>query len=65
MVKTVSQDIVGLYDFIQLINIGGSYPFGAGRMDPAASLDGMVSYNRTWENTCKQEHWCGCDNVLQ
>jgi TonB-linked SusC/RagA family outer membrane protein len=40
---------IGYYDFIQKINIGGSYPFGAGRQDPAATLDGMVAYNRTWE----------------
>jgi hypothetical protein len=36
--ETGSQDILGYYDFIQLISIGGSYPFGAGRQDPAASL---------------------------
>jgi TonB-linked SusC/RagA family outer membrane protein len=47
--ETGSQDIVGLYEFTQLISLGGSYPFGPGRQDPAASLDGMVAYNRTWE----------------
>jgi TonB-linked SusC/RagA family outer membrane protein len=40
---------IGYYDFIQKITLGGAYPFGAGRQDPAATLDGMVAYNRTWE----------------
>ncbi|MGZ5189363.1 MAG: SusC/RagA family TonB-linked outer membrane protein [Flavisolibacter sp.] len=44
-----NQEGIGLYDFIQQISIGGSYPFGAGRQDPAATLQGMVAYNRTWE----------------
>ncbi len=47
--KVGNQDGIGYYDFIQKINIGGTYPFGAGRQDPSASLDGMVAYNRTWE----------------
>lgn len=46
---TGNQDGIGLYDFIQKITLGGAYPFGAGRQDPAASLDGMVAYKRTWE----------------
>ena len=44
-----NQEGIGLYDFIQQISIGGSYPFGAGRQDPSATLQGMVAYNRTWE----------------
>lgn len=44
-----NQEGIGLYDFIQQISLGGAYPFGAGRQDPAATLLGMVSYNRTWE----------------
>lgn len=44
-----NQEGIGLYDFIQQISLGGVYPFGAGRQDPAASLSGMVAYNRTWE----------------
>lgn len=44
-----NQDGIGLYDFIQQISLGGVYPFGAGRQDPAASLQGMVAYKRTWE----------------
>jgi TonB-linked SusC/RagA family outer membrane protein len=47
--ETGNQEGLGLYDFIQQISIGGSYPFGAGRQDPAATLQGMVAYNRTWE----------------
>lgn len=47
---------VGLYDFIQKINIGanGIYPFGNGRRDPSASLDGMVAHERTWETLINQ-----------
>ena len=47
--ETGNQEGIGLYDFIQQISLGGVYPFGAGRQDPAASLQGMVAYNRTWE----------------
>jgi TonB-linked SusC/RagA family outer membrane protein len=47
--KVGNQEGIGLYDFIQQINLGGVYPFGAGRQDPAATLQGMVAYNRTWE----------------
>ncbi|WP_121357284.1 SusC/RagA family TonB-linked outer membrane protein [Flavisolibacter nicotianae] len=46
---TGNQEGIGLYDFIQKISLGGAYPFGAGRQDPAASLNGMVAYKRTWE----------------
>ncbi|MGN6533452.1 MAG: TonB-dependent receptor, partial [Ginsengibacter sp.] len=47
--QTGNQEGIGLYDYIQLINIGGSYPFGAGTQTQSASLAGMVSTNRTWE----------------
>lgn len=47
--KVGNQEGVGLYDFIQQINLGGVYPFGAGRQDPAATLQGMVAFGRTWE----------------
>ena len=43
-----------MYDFIQQINLSGAYPFGAGRQDPAASLQGMVAYSRTWETLINQ-----------
>jgi TonB-linked SusC/RagA family outer membrane protein len=44
-----NQEGVKLYDYIQFINIGGSYPFGAGGQAQSATLDGMVSPDRTWE----------------
>lgn len=47
--QTGNQEGVGLYDYLQLINIGGSYPFGPGLQAQSASLAGMVSLNRTWE----------------
>jgi TonB-linked SusC/RagA family outer membrane protein len=47
--QTGNQEGIGLYDYLQLINIGGAYPFGAGGQIQAASLAGMVSTNRTWE----------------
>lgn len=47
--QTGNQEGIGLYDYLQLINIGGSYPFGAGSQTQSASLAGMVSPNRTWE----------------
>jgi TonB-linked SusC/RagA family outer membrane protein len=47
--QTGNQEGVGLYDYLQLINIGGSYPFGAGSQTQSASLAGMVATNRTWE----------------
>ena len=47
--QTGNQEGVGLYDYIQLLNISGPYPLGAGGQDQYASLAGMVSLNRTWE----------------
>jgi len=47
--QTGNQEGIGLYDYLQLISIGGVYPFGAGSQNQSASLAGMVSTNRTWE----------------
>jgi TonB-linked SusC/RagA family outer membrane protein len=50
--QTGNQEGIGLYDYLQLINIGSRpnpYPFGAGSQTQSASLAGMVSTNRTWE----------------
>lgn len=55
--ETGNQEVVGLYDYYQLINIGRNwpdpygypYPFGEGGRDQSAYLAGMVSRNRTWE----------------
>jgi hypothetical protein len=47
--ETGNQEGIRLYDYLQLINIGGVYPFGAGGQFQSASLDGMVSPDRTWE----------------
>lgn len=57
-----NQDGIGLYEFIQQITLGGVYPFGAGRQDPAASLQGMVAYNRTWETVVNKN--IGIDAAL-
>lgn len=40
---------IGLYDYIQNINIGGAYPFGNVQRAQSATLAGMVARNRTWE----------------
>ncbi|GGK46115.1 MULTISPECIES: SusC/RagA family TonB-linked outer membrane protein [Flavobacteriaceae] len=40
---------IGLYDYVQNINIGGQYPFGDTQKAQSASLAGMVSRERTWE----------------
>jgi TonB-linked SusC/RagA family outer membrane protein len=47
--QTGNQEGIGLYDYLQLINIGGVYPFGAGSKAQSASLAGMVATGRTWE----------------
>lgn len=60
--RTGNQEVVGLYDYLQLINIGGSYPFGAGGQIQSASLAGMVSANRTWETLVNQN--IGIDATL-
>lgn len=60
--QTGNQEVVGLYDYLQLINIGGAYPFGAGGQVQSASLAGMVSANRTWETLINQN--IGIDATL-
>ncbi|MGQ1788214.1 SusC/RagA family TonB-linked outer membrane protein [Saccharicrinis sp. GN24d3] len=44
-----NQSGIGLYDYVQNINIGGQYPFGDVQKAQSATLDGMVSTDRTWE----------------
>ncbi|GAB3652454.1 TonB-dependent receptor [Echinicola sediminis] len=44
-----NQSGIGLYDYVQNINIGGQYPFGDVQRAQSASLAGMVSNTRTWE----------------
>ncbi|MCK0136022.1 TonB-dependent receptor [Arenibacter sp. S6351L] len=44
-----NQSGIGLYDYVQNINIGGQYPFGNTQRAQSATLAGMVSANRTWE----------------
>lgn len=40
----------GYYDYIQLINIGGAYPFGVNDAPtPSAILSGIAAPDRTWE----------------
>jgi len=61
---TGNQEGIGLYDYLQLINIGtnGTYPFGAGSQTQSASLAGMVSTSRTWETLINQN--IGVDATL-
>ncbi|MEL7585070.1 MAG: SusC/RagA family TonB-linked outer membrane protein [Prolixibacteraceae bacterium] len=49
--ETGNQDVIGYYDYYQLINVdrGYPYPFGPGGRDQSAYLSGMVSPDRTWE----------------
>jgi len=50
--QTGNQDInaLGMYDYIQLLSIGGSYPMGSSNSSVAgATMRGMASPNRTWE----------------
>jgi TonB-linked SusC/RagA family outer membrane protein len=50
--QTGNQDIsaLGMYDYIQLISIGGKYPMGTGNNPVAgAVMKGMASPDRTWE----------------
>jgi TonB-linked SusC/RagA family outer membrane protein len=49
--KTGNQDIgvLGLFDYIQLINIGGQYPINGSTISKLASMNGIASPNRTWE----------------
>ena len=64
---TGNQEAAKLYDYVQFINIGGPgtwdfYPFGAGARMPTASLDGMVSPDRTWETVINKN--IGVDATL-
>jgi TonB-linked SusC/RagA family outer membrane protein len=53
--ETGNQEGIKLYDYLQSISIGRKwpydpfYPFGQGRQEQSAYLDGMVAKNRTWE----------------
>ncbi len=47
--ETGNQDGIGLYDYVQNVNIGGTYPFGDGARIANASLGGLVDPNRSWE----------------
>lgn len=49
--KTGNQDIgeLGLFDYIQLINIGGQYPIDGSSISKLASMNGIASPDRTWE----------------
>ncbi|MEJ7683493.1 MAG: RagB/SusD family nutrient uptake outer membrane protein [Segetibacter sp.] len=51
-----------LHDYLQLINMGGSYSFGAGGQAQAASLDTMASPTRTWETMINKN--IGVDVVM-
>ncbi|MGV8091432.1 MAG: TonB-dependent receptor [Mangrovibacterium sp.] len=46
-----NQDIseLGLFDYIQLINIGGQYPIDGSTISKLASMNGIASPDRTWE----------------
>lgn len=49
--RTGNQDIsaLGLFDYIQLISIGGEYPVDGASIAKMASLNGIAAPNRTWE----------------
>jgi TonB-linked SusC/RagA family outer membrane protein len=49
--RTGNQDLpsLGLFDYIQLINIGGQYPIDGSTVSRLASLKGISSPDRTWE----------------
>ena len=49
--KTGNQDLptLGLFDYIQLIDIGGQYPIDGSTASRLASLRGIASPERTWE----------------
>jgi TonB-linked SusC/RagA family outer membrane protein len=49
--KTGNQDIsaLGLFDYYQLINIGGEYPIDGSSVSQLASMNGIASPTRTWE----------------
>lgn len=49
--RSGNQDIsaLGLFDYIQLISIGGQYPIDGSSVSKMASLNGIASPNRAWE----------------
>ena len=49
--KTGNQDIpsLGLFDYIQLISVGGQYPIDGSTVSKTAYLNGIASPDRTWE----------------
>ncbi|MBW8324175.1 MAG: TonB-dependent receptor [Prolixibacteraceae bacterium] len=49
--KAGNQDIsaLGLFDYIQLISIGGQYPIDGSTVSKLASMNGIASPSRTWE----------------
>lgn len=49
--RTGNQDIpaLGLFDYIQLINIGDQYPIDGETVSKLATLNGIASPDRTWE----------------
>lgn len=49
--RTGNQDIsaLGLFDYIQLISIGGEYPIDGSSISKMASLNGIAAPDRTWE----------------
>lgn len=49
--RTGNQDIpaLGLFDYIQLISIGGKYPIDGSTVSKMAYLNGIASPERTWE----------------
>jgi TonB-linked SusC/RagA family outer membrane protein len=49
--RTGNQDIptLGLFDYYQLINIGGQYPIDGSTVSQLASMNGIASPTRTWE----------------
>lgn len=49
--RTGNQDIpaLGLFDYYQLISIGGQYPIDGSTISKMATLNGIASPDRTWE----------------
>ena len=52
--QTGNQSGIGLYDYIPLISIGGTYPFGDAVQGQGARQTGMVSRDRSWETVENQ-----------
>lgn len=47
--ETGNESVAGYYNYMQTINIGGKYPFGAGSQSAGASLGALPSVSGTWE----------------